>query len=74
MSSEGYGVYRYTPAENETSGGSFTNFSKEQGLGVRAVQTIFEDKEGRFWVGGGGGLYRFNGKSFVNVKKYGPWK
>ena len=67
MSSEGYGVYRY-------DGKSFTNYSEEEGLGVRAVQTIYEDREGRFWVGGGGGLYRFDGHSFINVTKNGPWK
>ena len=66
FSSEGYGVYRY-------NGKFFTNYSEAQGLGVPAVQTIFEDREGRFWVGGGGGLYRFDGKSFINVTKDGPW-
>ena len=67
FSSEGYGVYRY-------DGVSFTNFFKEQGLLVKAVQVIFEDKAGRLWVGGGGGLYQFNGESFFNVTKDGPWK
>ena len=50
---------------------------------MKAVQTIFEDREGRFWVGGGGGLYQYDasldylvglGESFFNVKKNGPWK
>lgn len=74
LSSEGYGVYRY-------DGKSFTNFSKKQGLGVGAVQAIFEDKEGRLWVGGGGGLYRYDGNplpdgkaGFINVTKNGPWR
>lgn len=66
FSSEGFGVYRH-------DGKSFTNFFKKQGLGVKAVQAIYEDKEGRFWVGGGGGLYRYDGESFVNVTKNGPW-
>ena len=66
FSSKGYGIYRY-------DGQSFTNFYKEQGLHVRAVQTIFEDREGRFWAGGGGGLYRYDGQSFINVTKNGPW-
>jgi ligand-binding sensor domain-containing protein len=66
FSSEGFGVHCY----NEKS---FTNFHKEQGLGVKAVQTIFEDKEGRLWAGGGGGLYRLDGRSFVNVTRNGPW-
>ena len=69
MSSEGYGVYRYNPVVDTIS-----NYSSEQGLGVRAVQTIFEDKEGRLWVGGGGGLYRLEGERFVNVRSHGPWE
>ena len=80
FSSEGYGVYRYDPTAEQEGRNPFTNFSEEQGLGVRAVQTIFEDREGRFWVGGGGGLYRYDpevgktgGKSFYNVTKEGPW-
>ena len=53
---------------------SFTNFSIKEGLDVLAPQTIFEDKQGRFWVGGGGGLYRYDGISrFYNVTKNGPW-
>lgn len=73
FSSEGFGVYRY-------DGKNLTNFAENEGLGVLAVQTIFEDKEGRLWVGGGGGLYRFisnampvGREEFVNVTKYGPW-
>jgi ligand-binding sensor domain-containing protein len=88
FSSEGYGVYRYNASPAVSLGESlpdvkegFTNYSQEQGLGVRAVQTIFEDKEGRLWVGGGGGLYRYEVTSlpirqegFINVTKNGPWK
>jgi len=85
LSSEGFGVYRYTARLDDQvgQGESFTNFGEEQGLGVRAVQTIFEDREGRLWVGGGGGLYRYDarlddgvgeGKAFINVTKNGPWK
>ncbi len=66
FSSEGYGVYRY-------NGDSLVNYNLDDGLGVRAVQTIFEDREGRFWVGGGGGLYRFDGASFFQVTRSGPW-
>ncbi len=66
FSSEGYGVYRY-------DGTSTVNYFREQGLDVIAVQAIFEDNKGQLWVGGGGGLYRFNGKSFINITKNGPW-
>ena len=67
MSSEGYGVYRY-------DGKSFRNFGENEGLGVKAVQTIFQDKDEVIWVGGGGGLYRFDGIFFVNVTRNGPWE
>lgn len=75
FSSERFGVYCY-------NGEYFTNYGEEQGLGVKAVQTFFEDREGRLWVGGGGGLYRLDssvvdkssGKSFINIKRNGPWK
>ena len=67
FSSEGFGVYCY-------DGQSFSNFSEKQGLGVKAVQAIFEDREGRMWVGGGGGLYRYDGDRFVHVTKHGPWR
>ncbi len=76
FSSEGFGVYRYNARllPSGRQGESFTNYSQKQGLAVKAVQTIFEDREGRLWVGGGGGLYRYDGKSFFNVTKNGPWK
>lgn len=67
FSSEGYGVYRLSDDE-------LTNYSLRQGLGVRAVQTIFEDRDGRIWVGGGGGLYRLEGERFVHVGRDGPWE
>ena len=67
FSSEGYGVYRYDGTE-------LTNYSLKEGLGVRAVQAIFEDRDGRLWAGGGGGLYRLGGDSFINVTKDGPWE
>ncbi len=68
FSSEGYGLYKYDGGE------TLTNFAEDQGLGVKAVQTIYEDSKGRFWTGGGGGLYRLYGDSFVNVTKDGPWE
>ncbi len=37
------------------------------------VQEIFEDKDGVLWLGCSGGLFRFDGKSFVNVTQNGPW-
>lgn len=67
FSSEGFGLYRYDGSE------VLRNYASSEGLGVRAVQAIFEDSIGRFWTGGGGGLYRLFGDHFVNVTKDGPW-
>ena len=66
MSSEGYGLYRY-------DGKRFHNYGEEQGLSVGAVQTIYEDNAGQLWTGGGGGLYRLEKDSFINVTQNGPW-
>ncbi len=81
FSSEGFGVYRYSLRPNDAhladisgQGWTLANFGEKNGLHVAAVQSIFEDKEGRLWMGGGGGLYRLEGESFINVKQNGPWK
>ncbi len=66
FSSEGFGLYRY-------DGIRLRNYNELDGLGVPAVQEVFEDRMGRLWVGGGGGLYRLDGARFTNVKKGGPW-
>ncbi|MBK8341701.1 MAG: hypothetical protein IPK99_17770 [Flavobacteriales bacterium] len=56
------------------------NFSTKQGLGVLAVQTIYppappaQDREGRMWFGGGGGLYRLEGDTMIQVERNGPWR
>jgi ligand-binding sensor domain-containing protein len=81
FSSEGFGVYRFDPSAYFDSaqhkslragGKSFTNFGEKEGLGIKAVQTIYEDSKGRLWIGGGGGLYRFDGKdTFFNVTRDG---
>ncbi len=67
FSSEGYGVYRF-------DGSSLRNYSTKQGLGVLAVQTIHQDREGRMWFGGGGGLYRLEGDTMIQVERNGPWR
>jgi ligand-binding sensor domain-containing protein len=66
LSSEGYGVYRYDRI-------TFANYGEADGLDVRAVQTIFEDRDGRIWAGGGGGLFRLQGDRFIEVTTAGPW-
>ena len=49
---------------------SFTNFGKKDGLKILDVESLFEDKNGRLWVGGNGGLYRkYNKNEFFNITK-----
>lgn len=51
---------------------TFTNYYKDAGLMVRAVQAIFQDDKERLWVGGGG-LYCMSGDKFINITQDGPW-
>ncbi|UII32326.1 hypothetical protein LVD17_00545 [Fulvivirga ulvae] len=62
FSSEGFGVYRY-------DGANLANFGQKDGLNIKVVQAIFEDKAGQLWVGGAGGLYRLERKTFVNITR-----
>ena len=56
----GDGVYRY-------DGNTFTNFSTAEGLGSRAVWTVYEDVGGNIWFGTNAGVSRYDGKSFTNL-------
>jgi ligand-binding sensor domain-containing protein len=55
-------------------GKKFRHFTEKDGLSNRYVQSLLKDKNGRLWVGTSGGVFRFDGKSFVNVTKNGPWQ
>jgi len=59
------GVYQY-------DGATFRHYSKAKVLNA-SILSIFKDREGRFWFGGWGGLFRFDGESFTSVTKAGPW-
>ena len=66
----GVGAYRY-------DGKEFTLFDKtDKSFWTRhfGVQSILEDRNGTMWFGFSGGLFRFNGRSFVNVTKEGNWQ
>ena len=63
------GAYRY-------DGKSFTLFDKTDRPDLTtyfAIQAFVEDRHGTLWFGFSGGLFRFNGSSFVNVTRGGPW-
>jgi ligand-binding sensor domain-containing protein len=66
----GVGAYRY-------SGDSFALFKEidqtNELINYFGIQAILEDSKGILWFGFSGGLFRFNGKSFVNVTREGPW-
>jgi ligand-binding sensor domain-containing protein len=68
FAAEHQGVFRY-------DGTSFTNYGPKDGLTSGGILAIMEDREGRFWFGGFGGLFRFDRKTsrFMSVGKQGPW-
>jgi ligand-binding sensor domain-containing protein len=76
FSTDGYGAFRYSrPMNSGASGGSFTQFTKKDGLCSNTVWSILEDRQGRIWftciqafqpqMTGDGGLCRYDGKSFA---------
>lgn len=74
FASENHGVYRYNAKSD-----SFDHFHKEQGLLTDGILSIYEDRSGKYWMGGWGGLFRFfpgsedSTKLFMPVTKTGPW-
>lgn len=63
---ENNGVYRY-------DGQDFHHYYKESNLDG-SILSIFKDDQERFWFGGWGGLFRFDGMTFTSVTKDGPWE
>ncbi len=64
------GLCRYDSAK-----GNAPNFAVKEGLSTKHVQSIFEDKNGKLWLGCSGGLFRFdpvNG-TFTNITRLGLW-
>ncbi len=55
----GSGVYHY-------DGKSCQHYTTKQGLANNQVSTIYEDKKGNIWLGGGDGLWRYDGRTFTN--------
>ncbi len=72
------GAYRYNPSDSLSVGSkTCTKFTQSDGLpGYNGlVAKIIEGKNGDLWLGGDGGLSRYDGKSFTGFK-YGlinPW-
>ena len=74
LASENHGVYKY-----DSKSGSFEHFHTEQGLPTRGILSIYEDRSGRYWMGGWGGLFRYFPEEedaalrFMPVTVSGPW-
>ena len=77
---ENFGVYRFSPAAEKAGKAPFTNFYTNEGLITNGILCFLEDNTGRFWLGGWGGLFRFDRaaeqagqKPVFSVTKNGPW-
>jgi len=53
------GVSRY-------DGGSFVNFTTENGLADNLVRSILEDRRGNLWFGTSNGISRYDGNNFMS--------
>jgi streptogramin lyase len=63
---------RYDPSIPVSNSKAFKVFTVDDGINC-CVQSMYQDKSGNMWWGTGQGLYRFDGKSFYQVKQNGPW-
>lgn len=74
----GVGAYRIDAGTLQQPGGpTFTLFDRtDRQDRVRnfAIQAFLEDRKGTKWFGFSGGLFRFDGRTFVNVTRGGPWE
>ena len=71
FSSEGFGVYQY-----HLNTGELTKFYKKEGLSSGGIICFYEDQEGKLWLGGWGGLFRYDASReipFFSIAKDGPW-
>jgi len=79
FAAEHQGIYAYAPELEAQGTNPFTNYNKTDGLVSEGILSIFEDQEGRFWLGGWKGLFRYNPiakdkeNTFLHVTKTGPW-
>ncbi|MEZ4919954.1 MAG: two-component regulator propeller domain-containing protein [Saprospiraceae bacterium] len=63
---------RFDPAAPLLNPNAFTVYTPKDGF-TCCVQSMFQDTTGTMWWGTGQGLFRFNGKDFIQVKQDGPW-
>ncbi|AUD01372.1 two-component regulator propeller domain-containing protein [Spirosoma pollinicola] len=60
------GVYYYNGKSLPTGQVGIQHFTTTEGLANNRVTSIYEDKAGIIWFGTGGGVSRYDGKSFRN--------
>ncbi len=60
------GVYRYSTGCLPTGQAAIQQFTTREGLASNGVGAVYEDKAGVIWFATGGGVSRFDGKSFQN--------
>jgi polyisoprenoid-binding protein YceI len=62
------GVYCYNGKSLPTGQAGIQHFTTTEGLANNRVMSVYEDKAGIIWFGTGGGISRYDGKSFRNYK------
>ncbi|TAH07348.1 MAG: hypothetical protein EAZ13_06670 [Sphingobacteriia bacterium] len=65
-----YGVSRFEPSKEDSSAGTFINYTTNEGLSNNLVNALIQDKSGNLWFSTfGGGVNKFDGKSFTHYTK-----
>ena len=61
IASDQLGAFRINPKTD-----SVTNFTTKDGLGHLRNMCVYEDRSGNIWIGGQGGLSKYDGRKFTN--------
>ncbi len=73
-SAENDGIYRYDSYRIGKREHRFTKFDTSDGLESLGIITIKENNTGGYWLGGWGGLFRYDGEVFTKMTIDGPWR
>ena len=66
----GVGAYRFDGTEFKL----YSKTNRPHWTRHFGLQSMLEDRNGTLWFGFSGGLFRFDGRTFFNVTKKGPWE